>query len=35
MDPYIKKLTEKKDEWNKDAEKYQSYHDFILENYYK
>jgi tryptophan halogenase len=35
MNPYIKKLDERKEMWNKEAEKHPSYHDFILENYYQ
>ena len=35
MEPYFKKLDVRKEMWNKEVEKYQSYHDFILENYYK
>ena len=35
MAPFIKKLDERKQQWNKDAEKFPSYHDFIQENYYK
>ena len=35
MEPYINKLDKRKEMWSKEAEKYPSYHDFILENYYK
>jgi len=35
MKPYITKLDERKEMWNKEAEKHSSYHDFILENYYQ
>ena len=35
MEPYMNKLDKRKEMWNKEAEKYQSYHDFILENYYQ
>ena len=35
MEPYMNKLEKSKEMWNKEAEKYQSYHDFILENYYQ
>ena len=35
MEPYMNKLDKRKEMWNKAAEKYQSYHDFILENYYQ
>ena len=35
MDPFIKKLTERKQQWNKEVENFPSYHDFIQENYYQ
>ena len=35
MKPYIKKLDERKEKWKKEVEKFPSYHDFLLENYYK
>ena len=35
MNPYIKKLDERKEKWKKEVEKFPSYHDFLLENYYK
>jgi hypothetical protein len=35
MEPFIKKLDERKQQWNKEVEKFPSYHDFIQENYYK
>ena len=35
MEPYINKLDKRKEMWSKEAEKYPSYHDFILENYYQ
>ena len=35
MEPFIKKLTERKQQWNKEVENFPSYHDFIQENYYQ
>ena len=35
MEPFIKKLDERKQQWNKEVEKFPSYHDFIQENYYQ
>jgi hypothetical protein len=35
MKPYIKKLDERKEKWKKEVEKFPSYHDFLLENYYQ